>query len=304
MKRSLQWALVAAGTASVLAAGFVGGRAWAGGIPSKGALTYSGVLQKPDGSALTSTGHNLEIKLWSTGPTGGTVLCTTAVPAPTFTLDNSGRFSVQLDDACTGAIGANAGAFVEVLLDGNTLGRTKLGAVPYAIEANHAVSADSASSASSALDARIKALEPATKVSAWTAFTPELVGSAKVPAAELTSAYGNFRRVGDSIEVSETVRFSQSSTDNTILVFKLPMGLEGYFPSADPSTIVGAAEIWNGTTVTPALVDFSTPVDTHGVTLDLAGGGSMARSAFGNPGYRYVSFHFTLPVSGWTASSP
>ena len=83
MKRSLQWALVAAGTASVLAAGFVGGRAWAGGIPSKGALTYSGVLQKPDGSALTSTGHNLEIKLWSTGPTGGTVLCTTAVPAPT-----------------------------------------------------------------------------------------------------------------------------------------------------------------------------------------------------------------------------
>jgi hypothetical protein len=94
-----------------------------------------------DGSPLTSAGHNLEIKLWSTGPTGGTALCDTAVPAPTFTLDNSGRFSTQLDDTC---IGANAGAFVEILLDGNTLGRTKLGAVPYAIEANHAVSADTA----------------------------------------------------------------------------------------------------------------------------------------------------------------
>jgi hypothetical protein len=157
MKRSLKWAGIVTGAAGVLAAGFVGGRAWAGGIPSKGALTYSGVLQKPDGSPLTSTGHNLEIKLWSTGPTGGTLLCDTAVPAPTFTLDDSGRFSVQLDDSCTGAIGSNAGAFVELLLDGNTLGRTKLGAVPYAIEANHAVSADGAS-ASGALSQQLAAL--------------------------------------------------------------------------------------------------------------------------------------------------
>lgn len=150
MKRSVKWAVVAAASVSVLAAGFIGGRAWAGGIPTAGALTYSGVLQKVDGSPLTSTGHNLEIKLWSTGPTGGTALCDTTVPVPTFTLDNSGRFSVQLDNSCTGAIGANAGAWVEILLDGNTLNRTRLGAVPYAIEANHAVSADTATIAAAA----------------------------------------------------------------------------------------------------------------------------------------------------------
>jgi hypothetical protein len=144
MKRSVQWAVIVAGPVLVLAAGFLGGRAWAGGIPAKGALTYSGVLQKQDGSPLSSPGHNLEIKLWSTGSTGGTALCSTIVPAPEFTLDAGGRFSVQLNDTCTGAIGANPGAFVEIVLDGNTLGRTKLGAVPYAIEANHAATADSA----------------------------------------------------------------------------------------------------------------------------------------------------------------
>jgi hypothetical protein len=105
------------------------------------------VFQKSDGTTLTSTGHSLEIKLWSTGPSGGTALCDTTVPAPTFALDNSGRFSVQLDESCTPAVGGNPGAFVEILLDGTTLGRTKLGAVPYAIEAKHAVSADSASNA-------------------------------------------------------------------------------------------------------------------------------------------------------------
>jgi hypothetical protein len=159
MKRSLKWVVLAGGTACVLAAGFIGGRAWAGGIPTKGALTYSGVLQKVDGSPLTTAGHNLEIKLWSTGPTGGTALCDTAVPAPTFTLDNSGRFSVQLDDTCTGAIGVNPGAWVEILLDGNTLNRTKLGAVPYAIEANHAVSADTATNAGGALKTSIDAIQ-------------------------------------------------------------------------------------------------------------------------------------------------
>lgn len=176
MKRSFKWAAIVAGAASVLAAGFIGGRAWAGGVPSKGALTYSGMLQNPDGSALASAGHNLEIKLWSTGPTGGSVLCVTAVPAPTFTVDSGGRFSVQLDDACTGAIGANAGAFVEVLLDGNTLGRTKLGAVPYAIEANHALNADSATTAATANSATTaatakSALNASTADSATTAAT-------------------------------------------------------------------------------------------------------------------------------------
>jgi len=150
--------VVAAATVSVLAVGFVGGRAWAGGIPTKGALTYSGLLQDVAGKPLTGTGHNMEIKLWSTGPAGGTQLCDTTGLAPDFKLDASGRFSLQLDDTCTGAIGANAGAFVEVILDGSPLGpRTKLGAVPYAIEANHAVSADNATNANVAATANAAA---------------------------------------------------------------------------------------------------------------------------------------------------
>jgi hypothetical protein len=55
---------------------------------------------------------------------------------------SSGAFQVVLPAACTTAIHANGDLWVEVFVDGTTLGRTKLGAVPYAVEADHAVRAD------------------------------------------------------------------------------------------------------------------------------------------------------------------
>jgi hypothetical protein len=233
MKRNLKWTVLAGGAACVLAAGFVGGRAWAGGIPAKGALTYSGVLQKPDGSPLTSSGHNLEIKLWSTGPTGGTALCDTTVAAPTFTLDNSGRFSVQLDDACTGAIGANAGAFVEILLDGNTLGRTKLGAVPYAIEATHAVNADSAANATVAATANAAT----HAVNADSAANATVAATANAAGGALQTTLSNLQTTVSTIQRLEAFHVYCNNSGSTV------MASSGTAPAIANGTSVGTCSL-------------------------------------------------------------
>jgi hypothetical protein len=46
-----------------------------------------------------------------------------------------GAFQVTLPDTCTAAVHANADLWVEVLVSGLAIGRTKLGAVPYAVVA-------------------------------------------------------------------------------------------------------------------------------------------------------------------------
>ena len=140
------WVLCAVMLSSVGA--FIAGRAFAGGIPGSGAMTYAGTLEDAMGVPLTGS-HNLEIKLWS-AVSEGTELCTTTSQAVMLV---SGRFSVTLPDECTAKVQANSDAAAEVLVDGASLGRAKLGAVPYAVEALHAVTADSAATATMATSA-------------------------------------------------------------------------------------------------------------------------------------------------------
>ena len=54
----------------------------------------------------------------------------------------AGTFQVVLPPECSTAIHGHGDLWLEVFVDGATLGRTKLGAVPYALEADHAVVAD------------------------------------------------------------------------------------------------------------------------------------------------------------------
>jgi hypothetical protein len=143
MRRTARWALLGSGMIGALAAAFLAGRVLAGGIPATAALTYAGLLQDANGAPLTGS-HNIQVALWAMASGGSSPLCqTTSTPIG---LDG-GRFSIALPDACTTAVQANAESWVEVLLDGATLGRTKLGAVPYAVEASHATAADNATAA-------------------------------------------------------------------------------------------------------------------------------------------------------------
>ncbi len=113
-------------------------RATASGIPSASALTYAGVLE--DASGPITGGHNVQVILYDAA-TAGNNLCQSTTAAVSVV---DGHFSVQLPDACTTAVGANPNVWADVLVDGNDTGRTKIGAVPYAVEANHAVTADNA----------------------------------------------------------------------------------------------------------------------------------------------------------------
>lgn len=117
-------------------AGYSVERARAAGIPATTALTYSGVLTDANGVPLTGS-KNIQIQL---SDMAGNVQCTVG---PTATTLKAGSFSLPLLDACTTAVHADPDLWIEVFADGNSLGRTKLGAVPYAVETAHAKAADS-----------------------------------------------------------------------------------------------------------------------------------------------------------------
>jgi len=128
-------------------------RARAGGIPATGALSYAGVLEGSSGPLTGS--HNIQVSLYNAA-SAGTLLCQ-AASAPVTVTD--GYFSVPLPDACTTAVGANANTWVDVVVDGNDTGTTKVGAVPYAVEANHAVNADNAANATGTLSSTISGIQ-------------------------------------------------------------------------------------------------------------------------------------------------
>ncbi|MGC4069240.1 MAG: hypothetical protein QM784_32245 [Polyangiaceae bacterium] len=116
---------------SLFAGAFAGTRVWAAGVPATSALTYSGTLEAADGSPLVGT-HQVQIGFYA-AVSGGTPVCQTE--ASSVALDPHGRFSIGLPETCASAVRGNANLWSEVLVNGSPLGRTKIGAVPYALEA-------------------------------------------------------------------------------------------------------------------------------------------------------------------------
>lgn len=111
----------------------------AAGIPAANALTYTGYLETPEGEPVTAE-VSVSVALWSAA-SAGSKACEAATEELT---PLAGRFQITLPEACTAAVKAQPDLWLETTVDGAALGRTKLGAVPYAIEADHATSADNA----------------------------------------------------------------------------------------------------------------------------------------------------------------
>lgn len=147
--RFRRWSVMAVVALCALVAGvaYRVGRARADGVPTVSPLYYGGVLD--DGGTPVSGMRNVTVRVWDAA-TGGTTVCTTAAPGTTF---SAGRFRVALDAACAGAVRANPNLWAEVQVDSTTFPRSKLGAVPYALEAGRAAGA------SGPLETRIAALE-------------------------------------------------------------------------------------------------------------------------------------------------
>jgi hypothetical protein len=121
----------------VASAAFLAGRAFAAGAPDTEPLTYSGTLTNANGTPLSGE-RAILLRFWDKG-TDGDVLCTRPEENITLTL---GRFSLALPDDCTDAVRSNPDLWVEIVVDDVSLGLAKVGAVPFALEASHAVTAD------------------------------------------------------------------------------------------------------------------------------------------------------------------
>jgi formylglycine-generating enzyme required for sulfatase activity len=124
-------------------------RATAEGVPAVQPLYFSGTLD--DGGVPVEGPRDITVRVYAAA-SGGTAVCTTSAPATTV---SGGRFRVALSDTCAAAVHANPDLWIEAEVGGTVLPRTKIGAVPYALEA------DTASDSAGALDARLAALEAA-----------------------------------------------------------------------------------------------------------------------------------------------
>lgn len=102
------------------------------GIPEQQPLFYSGVLEE-DGELINDT-RKLNIGLYSADE-GGSPECETG---SVDTQIEQGHFRVLLPDDCVQAVSANPDLWVQVETNDAVLGRTKIGAVPYAVESKNA----------------------------------------------------------------------------------------------------------------------------------------------------------------------
>lgn len=154
LARRWRWCAFAAGT---IACAVFGQRVWAGGVPETAALNYAGTLQDSSGNPLKGD-HNVQLTFWRAKEMAASQLaCQTR--STTVDLRSSGQFSITLPEECTQAVHDNAELWVEVTVDGSSLGPARLGAVPYALEAKHASSADDVRTGTP-LEGRLKALVP------------------------------------------------------------------------------------------------------------------------------------------------
>lgn len=159
MKRTHQTALVLLAAASAIAG--YGLRALAEGGSRTSPLFFAGTISDRGGVPLEGT-HNVRVGLFNAA-SGGSAVCTTPALSVEFAL---GRFSVELPTGPTGcdtAIANEAELWSELSVDGTTFPRTQVGAVPYALEAKHALTAQGLvgeqADRLSALEARVAELE-------------------------------------------------------------------------------------------------------------------------------------------------
>jgi hypothetical protein len=114
------------------------------GIPDMNPLWYSGTLT--EGGQLVNGTRAITINVWPDGSASTMPLCQTVISNANVV---GGVFRVPLASECKASLNGNRNAWAEVVDGATSLGRQKIGAVPYAIESDHAASATSAATAAS-----------------------------------------------------------------------------------------------------------------------------------------------------------
>jgi hypothetical protein len=243
--------------------------------------------------------------------TNGTSVCNTSSTA--IALD-SGRFSVALPDACASAVKASPDLWAEVLVNGGSLGRTKINAVPYALEAGHATNADNATNATTAATANaaggalktvINGLASASSVpvvTAWAPLAATEVFSATTTGGDITNetTVAWFRRVGDSVQLRVFTSFPPATgpDQSGAYLLTLPADLTADLSNFTRSN-VGTASALDATAHTETC-----QAEITGAGNQLYAYCNAARLTTGSPFATPVEIDFDVwyPVKGWTVT--
>jgi len=266
-------------------------RAHAAGVPDVDGMTYTGYLENADGTPLTGD-HSVTVGFWQSEK-ATKVLCQANNSGDTTLV--SGRFQIKLPAECTDAVKASPDVWVEVEVDGGPLGRTKLGVVPYALEASHATSSDDATHAQSAETAANAPL-----VTEWAAYTPALsiMFGAAVP-ANVHDTKGSWRREGDSMHVRIYTVFSAAAPNPGPLVWSLPNA-----KSVNQANLLG----YVGTGIEGksglSVINLHVAVRPEGYVFSRHSTGDVTDQApFASGNGLYISLDFLVPITGWTTTT-
>lgn len=286
--------------ATVLAVGALAGyavrSARADGVPAASALTYAGELTDANGVPLTGT-KNIQVSVW-TAATAGTKACEIGPEAKAL---SGGHFEFVLPDACTTQVHAKSDLWVEVIVDGQSLGRSKIGAVPYALEAAKA------SEATGALKTTMSGLANKADVpviTAWQSYAAAMKTNTGATVSAATSD-ARYRRVGDSIEVVLRTTFHSAPNSGAVWYhWTLPPGLvidTSKLPSA--ASQVGGGSTAQGASNNIALMTYvrsSTTVSAAASRASTYYVNDTIPFAWAADGY--FDLMFTVPIVGWTAT--
>jgi len=191
----------------------------------------------------------------------GNIKCLVGPTALTLT---AGAFKMALPPTCTAAVQASPDLWVEVIANGESLGRTKLGAVPYALEAGHALAADVATASTPPTVLRVtdKRLGcPGTSA----ANSDQVAASFNLAKATTVEIKGHMIRLAagradlllvlDGVAVTDDLTYTPSSQYASAHVSwagALAAGAHSASlrsAASDPANIWGCGEVWGDITV-------------------------------------------------------
>ncbi|MBI5495859.1 MAG: hypothetical protein HY904_12615 [Deltaproteobacteria bacterium] len=267
--------------AACAAAGFLGHRALAT-VPTNNALTYTGRLTQ-NGAPLSGT-HTLQVKAYAAQ--GDTSAACVSPVGPVDVVD--GFFRIPVDN-CRAKFAELAGLWVEVLRDDVPVApRTKVGAVPYAVEAERA--------------ANVPVITPWAHVDN---ILLEAESTAGGPVDHQVST-AEWRRVGDSVElVLNTAVVTLAPQATGWMYWHLPADVPDADLTRPGGRNAGPARILHGG-------DFITceayvrGVPARTVSISCSGGASPAGPQSPVPLVPgdYVTMKVTYAAQGWTTTSP
>jgi hypothetical protein len=226
-------------------------------------LVYAGVVVDANtGAPLTGT-HNVALTI--TGNSNANQTCNGGSANTTFT---QGHFSAPLGDGCANVLRNNAGATVDVIVDGTDFGAQKTTAVPYALQVE--------------------------STNDWQSFTPQIFCTDDVGASSATIANNTalFRRVGDTLEIEYRTNFNASPCAGE-LGWTMPTG---FAPKLAKMPAAFASVVGWGTIDASGILSFmncKVPSTFNQVKCTKGGNNFVSDSDVGTG---VVNFHVRIPV--------